>query len=90
MKSAGQIVKLVNDLRNNSAAYVRVWRAEQSYRVRGSTLPAPPPSVSLILGRGASRGNNGSTYTAKLDEIRIGVDDAAVTGSKTTQVEVKE
>jgi SpoIVB peptidase S55 len=90
MKNADQVVKLVNGLRNNAGAYVRVWRAEQSYRVQGSTLPAPPPSVSLILGRGRSRGSNGSTYTAKLDEIPIRVQDAAVSGSKSTQVEVKE
>ena len=90
MKNAGQVVKLVNDLRNNAGAYIRVWRAEQSYRVQGRTLPAPPPSVALILGRGRNRGSNGSTYTAKLDEITIGVTAAAVTGSKTTQVEVKE
>ncbi len=90
MKSADQTVRLLNELRNNSSAYVRVWRPGATYRVQGRTLPAPPPSVALILGRSRTEGNNTAGYTAKLAEIEVDVGAAAVTGSKTTQVEVKE
>jgi hypothetical protein len=90
MKSASQVVRLLNELRTNSGAYVRVWRPGRSYRVQGRELPAPPPSVGLILGRGQSAGSGAASYTAKLDELRITVDEAVIAGSKTTQVEVKE
>ncbi len=90
-RSAAQVVALLNGLRTNTRAYVRVWRAEPGFQVQGEDLPDPPPSVSMILGRGATAaGGAGTARNSKVAELEIGVDNAVVSGSKTLQVEVKE
>jgi len=90
-RSATQVVALLNGLRANTRAYVRVWRAEPGFQVQGEDLPDPPPSVSMILGRGATAaGGTSSARNSKVAELEIGVDNAVVSGSKTLQVEVKE
>ncbi len=91
MRTASQVVQLLNELRSNTGVYVRVWRADRSYTVQGRSLPAPPASVSLILGREQAADAGASlSYAAKLAEFRIDTGDAAVTGAQTIQVEVEE
>jgi len=90
-QSPEQVVSLLNGLRTNTGVYVRVWRAERGYRVRGRSLPAPPASVSLILGGKRSPAGGASvSYSSKLAELAIDLGTAVVTGSKTIQVEVKQ
>jgi hypothetical protein len=90
-RSASQVVTLLNSLRANTRAYVRVWRAEPGFQVQGEDLPDPPPSVAMILGRGATAAMGaGLVRNSKVAELQIGVDNAVVSGSKTLQVEVKE
>ena len=54
-KSAAQLISIVNGLRANTKAYVRVWRPEPAYQLEGADFPDPPPSVALILGGLADR-----------------------------------
>jgi len=90
LRSPAQVVSLLNRLRSNTSAYVRVWRAGRSFRVQGRELPDPPPSVSLILGRGPWATSGAfSSYSSKLAELEVPVGDAVVSGSRTIHVEVK-
>jgi len=89
--SPGQVLELLNSLRGNTNAYLRVWRADATYTVDGRDLPNPPPSVALILNR-AQIGALGlfNWRGSKLAEIEIPAGEFVVTGSKTVQLEVKE
>ena len=86
-----QLLNLIGRLRNNNKAYVRVWRPEPSFPTGVSELPAPPPSVALVMA--ASLGNGGVAFNAlknsKVAELEISGDGRLVTGSKTIQVEVR-
>ena len=90
-RSPAQVLGLLNALRPNTSAYLRVWRADGVYTVEGRDLPSPPASVAVILGRtqpGASA--QASTRGTTVTEIEIPAGDNLVSGSKTIQVEVKE
>ena len=91
LHSPAQALEILNSLRTNTKAYVRVWRSESAYTVEGRDLPAPPPSLALILRR-EQAGSTGSLNLkgSKLAEIEIPAGENVVTGSKTIQVEVKE
>jgi len=54
------MISNVNNLKANTKAYVRVWRPDASYQLQGEDLPAPPPSLSMILSR-AQNGYGGLT-----------------------------
>ena len=87
-----QVLSLLNGLRSNTKAYVRVWRAEPSYTVEGRDIPDPPPSLAMLLTRAqAGTPNLVNTRGAKVAELEVaGAAGAVVTGTKTIQVEVKE
>ena len=90
-KSPAQVIALLQGLRSNNAAYLRVWRTDTSFQIQGADLPDPPPSVALLLAKSPSTSQGiwlgrGST----VEQIRIDSGNAVVTGSKTVQVEVKE
>lgn len=90
-RSAAQMVTLLNSLRANTRAYVRVWRAEPAFQVQGEDLPDPPPSVAMFLGRRATAAAGaGMTRNSKVAELEMGVGNAVVSGTKTLFVEVKE
>lgn len=91
-RSAGQVLEVLNNLRANTSAYVRVWRAESSYTVEGRDLPGVPPSVAMVLARNPTLSGAGMANIrgSKLAEIAIPAGDFVVVGSKTVQVEVKE
>jgi hypothetical protein len=90
MRGPEQVLQLLNGLHGNNKAYVRVWRQNPAYQIEGADLPDPPPSVAMILGRsqsnlgGVSQGRN-----SKIAQMEIDGGDAAITGSKTIQVEIK-
>jgi hypothetical protein len=90
-----QVLSLIGRLHDNDKAYVRVWRAENSYPAGVDELPAPPPSVALVMA--ASLGQSGialnTMKNSRVAEITIGTsskEGRMVTGSKTVQVEVKQ
>ncbi len=89
-RSAVQLVSMMNSMRPNTSAYLRVWRTEPSYDVQGDTLPDPPPSAAMILARSnASLNPTPALPNSKLAEFEIPAG-MVVTGSKTIQVEIKE
>ncbi len=86
-----QLISFLNGLRTNTKGYVRVWQVAPAYDVEGETLPDPPPSVAMILGRTQpSLSMMPATPNSKLAEMEIDGGDMVVSGSKTIQVEVKE
>jgi hypothetical protein len=90
-RSVTQLMSLVNNLRPNNKAYVRVWRPDPAFQLEGADLPSPPPSVAMILaGTQGATGAISQTRNSKLAELQISAGDMMVTGSKTVQVEVKE
>ncbi|MBI3470281.1 MAG: hypothetical protein HY013_02875 [Candidatus Solibacter usitatus] len=84
-RSAQQMVAAVNNLKTNTRMYVRVWRPEPSYQLQGADLPSPPPSLHMLLARALT-----PSYSSKLAELEIEGSGAAITGSKSVTVEVKE
>lgn len=90
-RTPDQVLTLLNGLRSNTQAYLRVWRAGNSYTVEGRDLPDPPASAALILTHSQPTGTVFSARGAKMDEIPVpGVPGAVVTGSKTVQIEVRD
>jgi hypothetical protein len=91
-RSPRQVLSLLNSLRSNTEAYIRVWRAEPSFTVDGRDIPDPPPSLAMLLTRGqAGSANLVNTRGAKVAELEVpGAPGFVVTGTKTIQVEVKE
>ncbi len=89
-RSAAAVVKLLRSLRDNTKAYIRVWRAEPSYQSQGEDLPAPPPSAAMVLGRSQGAGAIGVGYSSKIEELSMALGDAMVSGTHTVSVEVKE
>lgn len=88
-RPATQIIDLLNTLRGNTKGYVRVWRSDQAYNVQGKDLQSPPPSVGMILARTQST-TQSQARTSTVAELVFPSPDAAVSGSKTIQVEIKE
>ena len=89
-RSAREVVGLLNGLRDNDKAYVRVWRADADYQVDGVDFPDPPPSLALLLARSQAAGGNVFWHGSKLAEMEIAAGGALVSGSRTVQVEVKQ
>jgi hypothetical protein len=89
-KSPTQLVSFLNDLRPNTNAYVRVWRTDPAFLVQGQDLPAPPPSVGLILAKTQAAQGVWVPRGSKIGELEIPTGDVVVSGSKTAQVEVIE
>jgi hypothetical protein len=97
-RSPEQLIEIVNRFRGSGAAYVRVWRQEPSFSVAG-TLPGlelsdPPPSIALILADPAASASSSAPLTSSrgssLAEFTLPVDNYAVTGAKTIQVDITE
>ncbi len=90
-RTPGQLLSFMNGLRVNTKAYIRVWRADPAFEVQGEMLPAPPPSVGLILSRTqASLSSTPVFANARMAELDIPAGGMVISGSKTIQVEVKE
>ena len=90
-RSPQQVLALLNGLRPNTSAYVRVWRAEGAYSVEGRDLPDPPASLAAILGRSQPNASSlASTRGSTVTELEVPAGDSVVSGTKTIQIEVKE
>ena len=90
-RSAGQLIETVNQLKVNTKAYIRVWRADAAYQLQGEDFPAPPPSLAMILSRNQPGfGGLSQSFNSKLAELEIDGGGAVITGSKTIQVDIKE
>ena len=90
-RSPAQVLGMLNGLRTNTSAYLRVWRSGPSYTVEGRELPDPPASVAMILGRAQPGGPSSlNVREAELAEIEVASGGNVVTGTKTIQIEVWE
>jgi len=89
-RSASQVVSFLNSLRDNSKAYVRVWKPAPTYDAQGHALPAPPASVDQILAR-AQPGQAAAAPSsgAQAAELELEAGGWVVSGSKTIQVEIR-
>jgi hypothetical protein len=92
--SGTELVDLLNRIRPNDKAYVRVWRQEPSFSLPGADLTDPPPSVALILSKTSSALSSGGgallSRGAQILELPIALGDYALMGSKTVQLDIKE
>ena len=90
-RSPAQVLGLLNGLRANTNAYIRVWRAETNYTLDGRELPSLPASIAIILGKVQTGAPNlMAARGTKVAEIDVPAGENVVTGSKTIQIEVKE
>ena len=88
-RPATQIISLLNTMRGNTRAYVRLWKQDPAYTVQGADLPDPPASLGLILAR--SPGSTGAyPKSSTIAELDFGVKGLAISGARTIQVEIKE
>jgi hypothetical protein len=92
-RGAPQLIEFLNGLHSNMHAWVRVWRAQPSWQIQGENLPAPPPSLMLLLTRGqgqhaVAQAQPGASTLARLK--MDGEPGFQFTGSRTVQIEVRE
>jgi hypothetical protein len=93
VRSPRQLIEILNGIRPNDNAYVRVWRQQPSFALPGADLTDPPPSVAMVLSKNSSSvGGAGLTASsgAKIGEIQIPAGGYVVSGSKTVQLDIKE
>lgn len=89
-RSPRQVLDLLNGLRSNTNAYLRVVRAGNALQAGGRELPDPPPSIGLILSRAnPAAAAAGALRGTTVAEVEIPVGGSMVTGSKTIQIEVR-
>jgi hypothetical protein len=79
-----QLLEFLNGVKSGAKAYVRVWRAHPSYTAQTDTLPDPPASVALLLGRTQT-----PVTGSRVAEMEVDAGGAMITGSKTIALEVK-
>ena len=84
-----QLISVLNSLRKNSGAYLRVWRQDPAFNMGGVDYTNLPAGLSMLLARAQQPGVLTAQGT-KLTEFEIDLHDAVVTGSRTIQIEVKE
>jgi len=84
-RTPAQMLSFLGSLRTGDKAYVRVWRPHPSFQVQGETLPDPPPSLALLLGKTQT-----PVYGSRVAEFEVSGGLAMVSGSRTVSVEVKE
>jgi hypothetical protein len=97
LESAERLISAVNDYRSSEGLYVRVWRPQPAFTVKGpgptSEMPDPPPSAMLILADPSSSpyssATNAATRGSEVGQLTIPLRGYAVSGAKTLQVEIK-
>lgn len=92
-RDARQVIESINRLRPNDRAWLTISRQEQSYPAGGVNLPAPPPSVALILRREQTASSPFATTTgpqSRLVEKGFPFPGTVVSGSRTLRIEVHE
>ena len=87
---ADRMVSFLNSMHGSNKALIRVWRSDQSYSIDGQDLPDPPPSLAMILSRGATTAPGAQVRTSTVAQIPFADGSAVIAGSKTIQVDIKE
>ncbi|MEZ5400571.1 MAG: SpoIVB peptidase S55 domain-containing protein [Bryobacteraceae bacterium] len=86
--TAARVTEILNGLRGNSTATLRIARVDPAFTVQGRHLPDPPPSLALLL-----RNDPGAAAPAavsKLASYDFPIDGWVVTGARTTYVQIQE
>ncbi|MBZ5554094.1 MAG: hypothetical protein LAO21_15365 [Acidobacteriia bacterium] len=60
-KDLSQLVRIINQARQNNRLYVRVMRPEQSFAIYGEAFPAVPPSLAALMLSDRTSGANQTT-----------------------------
>lgn len=89
-RSYNQVHQLLAGLRDNTKAYIRVWRPEASFESEGAEFASPPPSVGILMARTQGTTSTVAASSAKIAEIAVDGFNAMISGAKTVTVEVKE
>ena len=88
-KQAGEFIAMLNRLKGNTVAQVRIWQADASYPAGAAELGNLPPSAALVLGKSPLGGAASvAGLGSKVGELELNWSDAVVTGSKTVQLAV--
>jgi hypothetical protein len=98
LQNAGRLIETINLYHSSEGLYVRVWRPQPAFTVKGpgpdNEMPDPPPSAMLILADPSSSASttatNAATRGSEVGELTISVPGYAVSGAKTLQVEIKD
>jgi len=98
LQNPRRLIEAIGSYRKSDALYVRVWRQEPAFNVRGplpgAELTDPPPSVMLVLAdpSASSWGTATSTLTrgSQVEQLVVPTSGYVVTGAKTIQIEVKD
>jgi hypothetical protein len=98
LKDPKSLIEAIGSYRNSDALYVRVWRQEPAFTVRGplpgAELTDPPPSITLVLGDSSASSWATATPTltrgSEIEQLTVPVTGYVVTGAKTIQINVKE
>lgn len=98
LENAQRLIETINLYHSSEGLYVRVWRPQPAFTVRGpgpdNEMPDPPPSAMLILADPSSSASttatNAATRGSEVDQLTISVPGYAVSGAKTLQVEIKD
>jgi hypothetical protein len=93
-----RLIDAISAYRNSDGLYVRVWRQEPAFSVRGplpgAELTDPPPSVMLVLADSSASSWATATQTltrgSEIDQLTIPLTGFVATGAKTIQINVKE
>jgi len=86
--SAARVIEVLNNLRSNQVATLRISRTEPSFVVQGQTLPDPPASLALLLRK--SPGMAAAGASSKVAQFDFREPGWVIAGSRTAQVEIKE
>jgi hypothetical protein len=89
--SGDQLVRAINHWRRNRNLYVRVWRPDRGFQLKGEQLPSPPASLKTVLSAAPSGGGGmTNTWSATLAEMEMDGFGTVVSGSETIRITVKE
>jgi hypothetical protein len=89
-RPARQAIDLLNRLRPNTAAYLRLWRPDPAIAVGGVDFENLPAGYSLVLSKSPAPAGPLAPAASTLKEIAVGAGSELVTGSRTIQLEIKE
>jgi hypothetical protein len=97
LESPGRLIEAINQYHSSEGLYVRVWRPQPAFSVKGpgpgNEMPDPPPSAMLILADPSASTSTSATNVAtrgsEVGELTISVPGYSVSGAKTLQVEIR-
>ena len=87
-RDLSQLIKWINNLRNNDRLYIRLFRREPGAVLRGEGLPGLPPSILSILGSKRKAGAVSPIGISTFLEYELPQTDYMATGSKILTIRI--